>query len=204
MFSVSLTIIDANHIYEEAKANFTALKSVDKKTYSAAFHDYGLHDLAGRMGVWRALEDVYPEAPIFHIGDSTFFSPCHLHSSPAPADGTFFKGTEGALIILNGGISISLRTPLSPKEQRWLDFGHWGLNLLRSAKRFVQLNQHKNAINEERESINSAPKESIANLESKPAHLNLRLVNGKFGDFLVLSNDCGVGQASHNGHWRLG
>lgn len=191
-----LTIIDANHIYEEAKTNFSAFRSVDHKSYAVAFHDYGLRDTGNKMGIQRAVNDVYPLKNIFHIGDNTLFSPCENHTEVAE-DTTYFQGSEGALIIL--------REELSEREKKVLHLCHDVLGACRRA-RIWDRNKPDGAARHGktlgRQNATSFPPVAVVRPPIVELPGGLRLVNGKYGHFFVLGHDTGVGRTiAETGVW---
>lgn len=191
-----LTIIDANHIYPYALQNFQALSTVRANSHAVAFHDFGLRDTDNIMGVERAVRETFPHAPLLYIGDNTAFEPCELHRQPAQ-DKTFFRGSEGALVLLAPLQPLVTETIPQPRENaspeppaETVEIG----GLKRMLKKLWR------------------PKMEVPQVDAEPGSPSDKmdtvdfdqvvLTDGTFGRFFTLRHDVGVGKAiRETGHW---
>ena len=181
-----LTIIDANHIFQYALQNFQSFHSVKSHSYAVAFHYFGLRDTDNIMGVERAVRETFPHDSIYYIGDNTLFTPCELHTEPAE-DKTFFRGSEGALII-----------PTADCKSTW---GKSALSVAKNVRSsFASAKKH----------IKHSVKIVLGRGGSKvKAPLNISndedavvLTHGTYGKFFTLKHDIGVGKAIREiGEW---
>lgn len=190
-----LTIIDANHIYPYALQNFQAFRTVRSNSHAVAFHDFGLRDTDNIMGVERAVRETFPNDVIWYIGDNTSFEPCELHRQPAE-DKTFFKGSEGALILLSPLQSTENATILALQEKilrgSRTEYGETR-GLKETLKKLFSLDRQENA------------QASDDNALEAPLTVDfdqVSLTYGTFGRFFTLKHDVGVGKAiRETGAW---
>lgn len=187
-----LTIIDANHIYPYALQNFQSFRKIRNNSYAVAFHDFGLRDTDNIMGVERAVKETFPNDTIYYIGSNTSFAPCALHTSPAD-DKTFFRGSEGALIILpplrqfeNAVIHARLKKASNPSQTE--------------GKGFTGIKQFMKNL------FNRADTKSTGRNETElPPTLDFDLIAltyGTYGRFFTLKHDIGVGKTiRETGAW---
>lgn len=190
-----LTIIDANHIYPYALQNFQAFRTVRDHSYAVAFHDFGLRDTDNIMGVERAVRETFPNDAIWYIGDNTSFEPCELHRQPAD-DKTFFKGSEGALIMLSPLQSTENATILALQEK--VLSGAWTEDsetrgLKGALKKLFSHDRQKEA-----RVLGSNALEVPLTVDFD----QVSLTYGTFGRFFTLKHDVGVGKAiRETGAW---
>lgn len=195
-----LTIIDANHIYPYALQNFQAFRTVRGNSHAVAFHDFGLRDTDNIMGVERAVRETFPNDVIWHIGDNTSFESCELHRQPAE-DKTFFKGSEGALIMLSPLQSTENATILALQEKVLR-----GSRTERGETRGLKGTLKKLFSLEPTEASTGKKAEaSDDNAPEIPLTVDfdqVALTYGTFGRFFTLKHDVGVGRAiRETGAW---
>lgn len=182
--STILTIFDIDYYYECTKKGLKTFKELRMKSYAIAFHAFEFEDTYKRNRVIKSVQEMFAEYNIFYIGENTLFSPCELHIKLAP-DNTFFHASEGALIILKKQSTFLSNIDITRSLQKLTNrvirtFRHLMKSTIPSSKKYEETSYYKN------KSINE----------------KICLINGKYGNFFIMSNDVGVGKTiKETGVW---